>query len=199
MRDNSLAGLVLTGGASTRLGQDKAVLPIDGERLVDRTVRLLSDVCAPVIEVGPGYSSLPFISEQPPSSGPLVALAAGIDVLRQQGFTGGAIVLAVDLPRLAPALLDWLVAYPGDHSVVPIVDDRAQTLCARYNASALDAVSALVKNGERSLQSLLNVISVNRASIDEWGEVVTPECFFDIDTPEDLDRSGYSGEQIFSE
>ena len=190
MRDNSLAGLVLTGGASTRLGQDKAVLPIDGERLVDRTVRLLSDVCAPVIEVGPGYSSLPFISEQPPSSGPLVALAAGIDVLRQQGF---------DLPRLAPALLDWLVAYPGDHSVVPIVDDRAQTLCARYNASALDAVSALVKNGERSLQSLLNVISVNRASIDEWGEVVTPECFFDIDTPEDLDRSGYSGEQIFSE
>lgn len=128
-----------------------------------------------------------------------MALAAGIDVLRQQGFIGGAIVLAVDLPRLAPALLDWLVAYPGDHSVVPIVDDRAQTLCARYNASALDAVSALVKNGERSLQSLLNVISVNRASIDEWGEVVTPECFFDIDTPEDLDRSGYSGEQIFSE
>lgn len=199
MSDKSLAGLVLTGGGSTRLGQDKAVLPIDGERLVDRTARLLSDVCAPVIEVGPGYSSLPFIHEQPPKSGPLAALAAGVGVLRQQGFTGGAIVLAVDLPRLAPALLDWLVTYPGDNSVVPIVGDRAQTLCARYNAFALDAVSELVKSGERSLQSLLSVITANRAPIDEWGSVVTPECFSDIDTPEDLARSGYSSAQIFSE
>ena len=46
----------MTGGASRRLGRDKATLMYQGETLAVRAARVLSEVCDPVIEVGPGVS-----------------------------------------------------------------------------------------------------------------------------------------------
>ncbi len=50
----AVAGILLTGGASRRLGVDKASLVVDGETLAARAARVLTLVCAPVIEVGRG-------------------------------------------------------------------------------------------------------------------------------------------------
>ena len=54
-----VAGLLLTGGASRRMGSDKALLEVEGRRMVDRAAAALAAVAAPVVEVGPGWSSLP--------------------------------------------------------------------------------------------------------------------------------------------
>ena len=60
-----LAGVLLTGGASRRMGTDKARLVVDGETLAARSARVLAAVCEPVIEVGPGVSGLPAVEEEP--------------------------------------------------------------------------------------------------------------------------------------
>jgi hypothetical protein len=52
----AVGGLLLTGGASRRMGSDKALLKVDGRRLVDRAAAVLGAVAAPVIEVGPGWA-----------------------------------------------------------------------------------------------------------------------------------------------
>lgn len=57
------AGLLLTGGASRRMGADKALLEIGGRRLADRGASVLAAVCHPVLEVGPGVSGLPAVRE----------------------------------------------------------------------------------------------------------------------------------------
>ena len=46
-------GLLLTGGASRRLGTDKATIVWQGETLAVRAAVVLAQVCAPVLEVGP--------------------------------------------------------------------------------------------------------------------------------------------------
>src|SRR5581483_10755685 len=69
-----IPGLLLTGGASTRMGRAKAELAWDGERLADRVARVVGAVCAPVLEVGPGHSALPAVLEDPPVSDPLLTL-----------------------------------------------------------------------------------------------------------------------------
>ncbi len=184
------AGLLLTGGASRRLGVDKASLVVRDERLADRTARLLSVVCAPVIEVGPGRSGLPSVREEPPGGGPLSALAAGHRALVAAGHVGPALVVAVDLPALDEAVLRWLAEHPAPSSVVPIVDGMPQTLCARYGVDALAAIPALLDSGARSLRALLAVVAVHEAPVEEWGAVADPTTFADIDTPADAARAG---------
>jgi molybdopterin-guanine dinucleotide biosynthesis protein A len=184
------AGLLLTGGASRRLGTDKANLLVGGERLVDRTSRLLQSVCDPVLEVGRGYGAGPWVSEEPAGGGPLAALAAGAAALAERAYTGAALLVAVDLPALDARVLAWLVAHPAPATVVPVVDGMPQMLCARYGADALAAAPALVASGERSLRSLLATVRVHEAGVDEWGSVASAASFADVDTPADAARAG---------
>nr|MDP9020189.1 NTP transferase domain-containing protein [Actinomycetota bacterium] len=58
-----VAGLLLTGGASRRMGRDKALLAVHGLPLAQRTAGVLAAVVAPVLEVGPGRSTLPAVQE----------------------------------------------------------------------------------------------------------------------------------------
>ena len=64
-----VAGLVLAAGEGRRLGGPKALLVIDGERLVDRTVRVLYDAgCTPVYVVA-GAASLADLASSTPAPG----------------------------------------------------------------------------------------------------------------------------------
>jgi molybdopterin-guanine dinucleotide biosynthesis protein A len=186
-----VAGLVLTGGASRRLGIPKATLRVAGESLAGRTVRVLGTVADPVLEVGPGYAAPDPVREPEPGRGPLVALVAGAAALAARGVGDRAVlVVAVDLPGLDPALLTLLAAAPPADVVVPRVAGRDQVLCARYSPAALARAAGLVDAGERSVRSLLGAGSVLRLDEADWGAVTTGACFVDVDTPEDAHAVG---------
>jgi molybdopterin-guanine dinucleotide biosynthesis protein A len=183
--------LLLTGGASRRFGATKAELRVDGERLADRGARVLTAVCDPVVEVGPAYSDLPTVCESPAGSGPLAAVLAGGAALAASGAVDRPfVVLAVDLPFVDVALIAWLRDFEAAGAVVPIVDGRAQPLCARYPASALAVAKSLLDGGVRSMQALLAEIEVAWVDEREWGAVTSAAAFADVDTPEDAQRSG---------
>ena len=185
------AGLLLTGGASRRMGRDKASLPLPGGlTCARRTAGLLRLVTEPVLEVGPGASGLDAIRERPAGAGPLAAVAAGRAELRRRGHRGPALVVACDLPLLTAAVLRLLADHPGSGSVVPVVDGRPQPLCARFGAEALDAAAGLLRAGKRAMGCLLDVASVTWLAEDGWSGVADATAFGDVDTPADLDRLG---------
>jgi molybdopterin-guanine dinucleotide biosynthesis protein A len=187
-----VAGLLLTGGTSRRMGSDKALLEVDGQRLVDRAVIALTAVADPVIEVGPGWSELRAVREDPPGGGPLAAVAAGAAALRAAGHDGPVLVLAVDMPRVGVDLLRLLAERPGPATAVPRADGHPQPLCARYGPDALVAVDRLLAAGGRSLRGLLEAMDtrggVGWVEEEEWGRVAEPEALSDVDTPDDLRR-----------
>lgn len=188
-----VAGLLLTGGASRRLGVAKATLLLDGERLVDRVARVLEGIATTVVEVGPGYSNLAAVREEPPGSGPLAALVAGAAALGARDDGARAVlVLAVDLPFVDAAVLEWLASHPASRTVVPIVGGRPHPLCARYSHDALAAAPELVAAGERSMRALLHRVDVHEATEAEWGVVASAHTFADVDTPEDASAFGLS-------
>lgn len=168
-------GLLLTGGASRRLGTDKAAA------LAPRVAEVLqAAVDGPVIEVGPGHTGLPSVQEETPGRGPLAAVAAA-------AVTDDALVVACDLPFVGEPLLRFLAGRSG--TVVPVVEGRPQWLCARYAASAVARAADLVATGERRMQALADDDTVY---LDEagWAEVATARDFADVDTPEDAARLG---------
>jgi molybdopterin-guanine dinucleotide biosynthesis protein A len=177
-----IPGLLLTGGASSRMGTNKAELLVDGETLVHRTARLLQAVCDPVVEVGPGYSTLRRVDEKQPGRGPLAALVAGADAV---GGTTPVLLLACDLPFVTERVLARLVDWPGTGTVVPVDGEgMVQPVCARYSRDALDRARLLVDEGERSLRALLRGDGVTRVDdIDERDLV-------DVDTPAEAVRWG---------
>ena len=186
-----VAGLVLTGGASRRFGADKALLLVDGERLGDRAMRVLSMVAAPVLEVGPAFTGPAAVREAPLGGGPLVAMAAGGAAMSSgDPSPGTVIVLAVDLPCIDWSTLAWLADHPATDSVIPVVDGQAQSLCARYTIDALDVAGELVDRGERSVRVLLDSIAVHYADESEWGAVTSKRTFTDVDTREDATALG---------
>jgi molybdopterin-guanine dinucleotide biosynthesis protein A len=191
-RPRPVAGLLLTGGASRRMGTDKALIEVGGRRLVDRAAATLAAVAGPVVEVGPGWSVLPAVREDPPGSGPLAALAAGAAALREAGHDGPVLVLAVDMPRVGEALLRLLAGRPGPATAVPRAGGHPQPMCARYGPDVLAAVDERLAAGGRSLRDLLETLApggaVGWVEPEEWEPVAGPEAFSDVDTPEDLRR-----------
>jgi molybdopterin-guanine dinucleotide biosynthesis protein A len=185
------AGLLLTGGASRRMGWDKAQLVVGDttETVARRTARLLAEVTEPALEVGPGRSGLPAVLEDPPGAGPLVALAAGASRLRALGWTGSALVVATDLPRLTLSFLTWLAGHPSARSVVPLVAGIPQTLCARYAPTDLDLGIELAGTGRRALHDLLDRTNPLLVGPELWRPAAgDPDALLDVDTPSDLAR-----------
>jgi molybdenum cofactor guanylyltransferase len=183
-----MAGVLLTGGASRRMGVDKARLVVNGETLAARAARVLTSVCDPVVEVGTGVSGLPAVREDPPGTGPLAALLAGVGAL---GDPRAVVLLACDLPFVDAPLLQLLVDRPGSATVIPVVDGRSQYACARYGPAAFDAARAALRNGDGSLRAVAGS-DCEFLSESEWGAVATALTFADVDTSEDLQRLGLS-------
>src|SRR4051812_20829877 len=139
-------GLLLTGGASRRMGVPKATLELDGARLADRAAAALGRVCDPVLEAGPGYTSLPVAPEHPPGRGPLAALVAGADAAPRPG---PVVLLACDL-LFADELVARVATWPGAGTVVPFdADGVPQPVCARYSAAAITQARRQLDAGER--------------------------------------------------
>ena len=172
------------------MGFDKAAMVVDGRTSVARVVGALTAVAEPVLEVGPGRSGLPAVSEEPRRGGPLVAIAAGWRALGERGHRGPVLVLACDLPLISEEVLRLLAGWPSPGSVVPVVAGRDQPLCARWSAADLAAVDGMVAGGERSLRGLLARPGVVRLDETEWGRVARARDFADVDSPADAEGLG---------
>jgi len=174
------------------MGADKALLEVDGQRLVDRAAAALRAVADPVLEVGPGFSALPAVREDPPGTGPLAAVAAGAAALRARGHDGPVIVLAVDMPFVTVELLRLLATRAGPATAVPRAAGHPQVLCARYGPDALAGVDRLLAAGGVSLRKLLEAMDargeVGWIQPEEWRPVAGAEALADVDTPDDLRR-----------
>jgi len=186
---DKIAGLLLTGGAGKRLGRTKANLEFDGATLAHRAAGLLAEVCGTVFEVGPGYTELEAISENPSGAGPLAAVAAGGRVFAERGFRGGVLVLAVDMPFVTSGLLRFIAEFPGKDSAVPIVGGFPQMLCARYSGAAMQTAAELVGVGESAMKALFRQIPVIRIEPEQWSRAAGESAFQDIDTPADLQKA----------
>jgi len=171
---------------------DKATMLVDGVPNAARVARALRAVVHSAIEVGAGVSGLASIVEKPPGSGPLMAVAAGGRALRLSGHMGPAVVMACDLPAVSERSIAMLADWPGDASVVPVVDGEPQPLFARWSAEALMAAAELAESGARSMRVLLELPGLLLADEASWPAGVDPRCFFDVDSPEDLERFGLS-------
>jgi len=194
-RRGRTAGVLLTGGLSRRMGVDKATIRIGSETLATRAARVLAAVCDPVLEVGPGWSGLRAVADEPRGQGPRAALATAVSVL---GATTPILLFGVDLPRVEVDLLELVAGWPGPESAVPMHAGIPQLCCARYGPAALALLAEpgpepgpeAEPEARRSLRSLLTHTGYSPIAEADWQRVASADALDDVDTPQDLARLG---------
>ena len=177
----TVAGVLLTGGSSRRMGRDKATMVVRGEQLATRTARVLSAVCDPVVEVGRGVTELKCVREYPPGSGPLAALVAGADELA----VDEVLLLACDYPFIDEPVLRLLADWRAGRTVIPVAADRLQFACTRYGPESFAAARVGLETGRLSL-SIAADVDRDLLLEDAWSAAGPANTFADIDTPDDL-------------
>lgn len=162
-----IAGVVLAGGRSTRMGTDKALLAVGASTVLERTVGILTGVVEPVLVVAAAGQVLPplpvdVLRDELAGTGPLHALAVGLAEAARRG-ADAALVTATDLPLLRQELLRVLLANaePGQ-LVLPVVDGRDQLLLAVWPTALAAPAHAAVAGGGRRVRDLLALTAVQR-------------------------------------
>jgi molybdopterin-guanine dinucleotide biosynthesis protein A len=186
-----MSGLVLAGGASRRMGRDKAQIVLGGEPLVVRAVRTLAQVCADVVVAsGDGHRldhlGLPQVPDVIPDAGPLAGIAAGLEAARHDLVA----VVAVDMPSASPAVLVLLAGlWQGEAAVVPIVRGRWEPLHAIWARSAAPGIAAFLQAGERKVTRALTTLGARLVDEAEWTAAEPTGTFaVNLNAPMDLFR-----------
>ena len=153
---DDVAGILLAGGRSRRMGRDKASLAWHGSTLARRAAGLLARcseppvvvVCAPGQELPPLPEWVEVVRDPEPGLGPLAGLAAGLRAVAPRASV--AAVCAVDAPLAHPAVMRALLGALGESlAVVPVSDGRPQPLFAVYRTGLAELAAQLVVEGER--------------------------------------------------
>ena len=176
-------GAVLAGGASRRMGRDKAFIEIDGVSLLQRAVTALSDAGASSVIVVGGDAKkverlgLVHVEDLWPHQGPLGGI---ITALRNTSASRVAI-LSCDLTGASAMAIAAVLQVLGDADVaVPVVGRQGEWLHAVWQRSALPALERSFFGGERAPQRAVSELQVNQLRDGD------PRWFHDADYPHDL-------------
>ncbi len=185
-------GFILTGGASSRMGTDKARLRLGGKTFVERAEEALraitTRVCLVSARMDGASSGLPVIKDIYLDRGAL----GGLHATLKHGASQWVAVVPCDLPFVTGSLLKRLASFASEqfHAIAPMqADGRPQPLCALYRRDeCLPVVEQLIRDGELRPRVLLERVRTCRVSFDELTDLDGASLFFtNINTPEDYD------------
>jgi molybdopterin-guanine dinucleotide biosynthesis protein A len=188
----TVAGIVLCGGQSRRMGRPKAWLPFAGEIMLPRVVRLLGEAVRPIVVVAAPEQEVPplpfdveIVRDEEKGRGPLQGLAAGLAALR--GRADAAYLSSCDVPFLRPAFVRRLIDLLGDHAVcVPRVGDHHHPLAAVYRLEVAEAVTRLLAENRLRPFFLFEAVPTRVVEATELAGVdPTFQTLRNLNTPED--------------
>ncbi len=151
---------MLAGGASSRMGRDKARLPWGGQTLLEHALgRLCSGGFTPAVAGlrEPFAAGAPCILDNFPGDGPLAGMEAVLQSLAHEP-PQSVLFSPVDLPLLPPSFLQFLgqrARQTGAAVVIPYAGGRPQPLCSVLSTELTGAVTEALKCGDRKVMRVL--------------------------------------------
>ena len=190
-------GFVLAGGASSRMGKNKAHLKLGGKTFLERAALSLSAIKPRRIFLVGNFTNenkaadIEILPDVFKSGTP--ASIIGLHTALFHAETEWIAVLACDLPFASSSLFKRLTEFVQDEfeAIVPLQkDERAQPLCALYRKTCLSRVEAALASNEWSLKKLLEKLETRFVRFEEIRDLPNAEnFFFNVNTPADLARA----------
>ncbi|HVN92599.1 MAG TPA: molybdenum cofactor guanylyltransferase [Terracidiphilus sp.] len=209
------AGIVLAGGQSSRMGRDKALLPLAGRPLIAHAVATLRGAGLPVTIAGAGPEAesalaayAPVVPDREPGLGPLSGICAALAAASSSTAPPRYLVfLPVDLPLLPSSLISCLLHHAqitGSPVTIASINAINQTFPAVLDRSTFPALHAALHSQKRgclsAFQSAALTLGQSIAAVPvellvQSGQVTHPlalpplRWFLNVNTPQDLRRA----------
>ena len=193
MEQPAVSAIILAGGASSRMGFNKALARLgQGATLIEQVVakvRLLSRDIVVVANDEESYRNLG-LQVSPdvyPRTGSLGGIYSGLLAARHQH----ALVVACDMPFLSLPLWHYMLGLPRDYDVLlPRLNGQPEPLHAVYSKQCLGPIKDLVERRRLKIIGFLHRVTVrflDEAEIERFD----PEhhSFLNVNTPEELARA----------
>ncbi|MDQ6950259.1 MAG: molybdenum cofactor guanylyltransferase [Mariprofundales bacterium] len=187
--------VIMAGGESTRMGRDKARIPLAGIPLIDHVIAVIAPLFSQIVvsvRAPRAEITLPQLCDQNSDQvgkgrGPMIGIATALE----QVETPWVFALACDMPFVSPQPIHCMARKrAGQQVVVPIVDGTVQPLAAFYAKSCLPLMRKQIISGDRSLQRMIarmQTTLVDEAELKRYD----PELlsFMDLDCEADIDAA----------
>lgn len=189
-----VAGVILAGGKSSRMGIDKAMLILspDGRTLIERAAGKLSSLFERLLVVtnspeAHAFLGLPMAGDRHFGRGPL----AGIHSALEHCGCQAAFVVACDMPFWEPDLARFIVGEStGYDVVVPHVGGEFEPMHALYSRRCLPFIDNLLTSGDNRIIKFFPGVRVRKINDEEAARFGAPSrMFLNCNTPEDLERA----------
>jgi molybdopterin-guanine dinucleotide biosynthesis protein A len=188
-----VTAFILAGGKSTRMGADKAFVTLDGRTLLTRALELARSVTPDVRIVGDPAKFAPFapvVEDVFRDCGPL----AGIHAALRASQTGLNLILAVDVPFVSPALLQYLLKRALNNASAAVTVAQAgggwQPLCAVYRREFAEAAETALQVGRYKIDAIFEATRTQTITEEELeGAGFPPKMFRNLNTPEELSEA----------
>ena len=169
-----VTAFILAGGRSSRMGRDKALLPVGDQWLIELVIRRVRPAVDRLMVIGGAHNALPLhglpadavLMDLKPDHGPLMGIYTGL----MQTETPLNLFVPCDMPWIARRLVELLLSVcHGEVEAVASLDPAGEVQPFPFisHVKACRAIGALLDRGERSLQSLLRQQRTQLVRIEE--------------------------------
>ncbi|OGU18025.1 MAG: hypothetical protein A2X61_09395 [Ignavibacteria bacterium GWB2_35_12] len=200
---NDITGIILSGGKSTRMGQDKSFLKFGNQTVIEHISQLMKSIFQDVIIITNEQYKYEFLGlkcyeDIIKSIGPLGGIHSGLtNTVNELNF-----IISCDIPFITKDVIDFIICQKEDRDiVVTSADGFIQQLCGLYRKKLIPEINKMITNSievekgnnnqhKRKCNVLSLIESVNAKIIDIEKEFsdYKPGTFFNMNNPDDYEK-----------
>ena len=198
-----VTGVILAGGKSQRMGQNKALIPLGDSPLIAHVIRHMRPVTDELLLITNtpteyAHLNLPMHSDKVPDAGALGGIYTGLT----HASHDTVLCVACDTPFLQPKLLSYLISVLGEYDAVmpytykePPPDNAdaqitLQTLCAVYAKRCLPIIEQMLNEPDLRVHALAERANILTLAPEIWKTHDSEgHSFFNVNTPEDFEKA----------
>lgn len=187
-------GIILVGGKSSRMGTNKALLTIDGKKVIERIAEEMQTITDSLILVTNTFHTyeflnLPMVEDKYKGLGPLAGIHAGLEA----STTDRNLVAACDMPFISTEIGAYLLEnLNGYQACVPEIHGQLHPLFAAYRREVKDIFSNSLKMEELRVRKTFENLSakvVTEKELASEGFQIRDLDFFNMNYPEEYEMA----------
>ncbi|MBC8473649.1 MAG: molybdenum cofactor guanylyltransferase [Candidatus Omnitrophica bacterium] len=185
----SIAGVILSGGKSTRMKTDKAFLSLGSRTMIEEVISRLEKKFSKLMIIANDREKyarfgIKVIKDIVPDQGPLGGIYTGL--VKSDSLYN--FIFSCDAPFVNPDLIDYMIAKAKDFDIIiPKWQDRFEPLHAIYSKNCIEAIKRQLEKNELKVTNFLQYVKVKVINEKEISRFVSSQPFFaNINTPQDL-------------
>jgi len=174
-KKSTITGIILAGGKSSRMGEDKGFLKLNGKTFMSSIIAALNPIVGEIIIVSNNSEydvfNLKRVADSMEDSGPLAGLYSGL----LHSETENNIVLSCDVPLISSSVLKKLLeGAPSEAEVIQFESEgKTMPLVAMYKKKCRHHFLKLLQTNERRLRFAIDQLDVKTITLDsELGKTV---------------------------